>query len=251
MSSTTFFGEVNELSSRAIYWSDNESDEESNEPQETHQSINLWIKTSDDFNNKLSLIYVSLAKDDKTRVKDLTPIGSIGVDGITGNVGHIYTTSETSVWIQLNANHPNLKNYLLVQTIASLMKQIVSKCETSSGPMICLISKSVSKDSSSDDVITYLTTSESNLSLIPREVQRRPLLAPKMLDNLVESCVVEYCIVFGITCIGLIFPELQSKRFNQHFIPKQIIDSVHQFNDTIDSNIYLWFNNSNNFLIVI
>jgi len=234
MSSNTFFGEVNELNSRAIYWSDNESDEES----EVVTEVDVVLNTNDNFNANCNTVYVSLAKSKYISSKNLTSIGSVsgGPDDKT-TVADILSVNETSIWIRLNINHQSLKNHLMVKTISSLMKQVLAKCVTK--PLVCIISKDFSRDESSDDVITYLSSDKNNLNVIPSELKSRPLLAPKMITDLVESAVFEYCLVFETKCISIILPEMQSKPFTESFIPKAIVDCVKQMNHFSDSNIYI------------
>ena len=145
MSSTTFFGEVNELSSRAVYWSEEESDEESGESQpiETNVSVNV----NGNLPEECQTVFVSLSKSEKSQ--DLTQICSITIGESSVNVGHIIGLNKTSIWLRLNANNANLKNYLLVKTISSLMKQISSKLL--SKPLVVLISKDLMKDIGSDE----------------------------------------------------------------------------------------------------
>ncbi|XP_054167295.1 uncharacterized protein LOC128964684 [Oppia nitens] len=247
MSGNAFFGEVNELDSRAIYWSDEDTDDDAagdetnGESQKKTTDVTVVVKIDDKLNDQLDVVYVCLAKDHKSSAaKDLTQIGHIVVDGIADKVANIYSTGQTSIWVQLLTNHTNLKNHLLVKTVSSLLRQVISRCR--SQPLVCIVSKDLSREEDSDDYIGYLTTDESNLKIMPSDISRRPLLAPKMLDNLVESSVFEYCIVYGIPCTALILPQLPSKLLdnNKTFIPKAIVDCVHYLNNQhFDSNIYI------------
>jgi len=233
MDSVTFFGEVNELSSRAIWWSDDDDDQDDDQ----NNQIKVVINTNN--NIKCDSIYVTIAKSDKTIVKELQKIGSISIDGISGTVGHIFAINETSIWLQLNANYPTLKNHLLVKTIANLMKELLTRCQTitdkTNKPLIRIISTEIT----SNEGINYLSNNSKNLIIFPKDVQHRALMAPKMMNNLIESSVFEYCTVFDINCIALILSELQSTHSNNQFIPKQILTAVRQFNDFSDSNIFI------------
>ena len=121
------------------------------------------------------------------------------------------------------------------------MKQILTKFDDKMKPLVCLISKDLSKDLSSDNTVTYLTSNVDNLTMIPSELKSRPLLAPKILNDLVESSVFEYCVVFKINCISIILPEMHSIiDSNKEFIPKPIVDCIKQLNQFSDSNIYIW-----------
>ena len=61
----------------------------------------------------------------------------------------------------------------------------------------------------------------------------------KCVSNRIESSVFEYCVVFGMSCIALLLPDLHSIHFSNHLIPKQILTTIRQFNDYSDSNIFI------------
>ena len=63
MNSVTFFGEVNELHSRAIWWSDSDS-EEDNEEEHQKNELNVVINAKSDI--ICDTLLISLAKSDVT-----------------------------------------------------------------------------------------------------------------------------------------------------------------------------------------
>jgi hypothetical protein len=240
MNCATFFGEVNELSSRAIWWSDSDSDDNDLEEEHQNSGPKVAFNTKDVIN--CDSIDISLAKNDKIMAQDLDKIGFIGIDGINGVMAYIYAINKSSIWLQLNANYPTLKNHLVVKTIANLMKELFIRCQSISDqslkPMVRIISKDLIPNIESNDVINYLSNNSNNLINFPQNVEHKPLIAPKVLSNLIESSIFEYCTLHSISCIALILSDFQSINLTNNFISKQILTTIQQFNDFSNSNIF-------------
>jgi len=228
--SATFFGEVNEVSSRAVYWSEDEEEEERVCDVDV-QSLSVVLSVDNDVLECQHLM-ISLTKND-TPISGLSQIGHASVDGNENKLAIIYGVNEKVIWIALNESHHLLKCDSLSFVCDSLVKQVISKypSNTEMKPLVMILSRDVSH-SDSNTHLNYL----SNTSCIPSEltIKGKAMLAPMMLDNLVESSLFMYFHIHNVPCIAI-----KMTRMDVTLIPKPILASFKEFSISGDSNIFI------------
>ena len=98
---------------------------------------------------------------------------------MNGIIANLFSINETSVWLQMNANYPTLKNHLMVKTIANLMKELFIKCHSINDKSVKPLIRIISKDFITDEVIHYLSNNNNNINIFPKRCQIQSTYGPK------------------------------------------------------------------------
>lgn len=201
--SITFFGEITELDSRAIWYSDEEdSDEDGISGQDTlnqtdHESIresmsNIKLNPhvgSHNLEDSQSCI-VSLASKAQCKVLALknqaaniqTDLGSVGNLFIM-KVNENQSTNQNCLWVVIDDSHQYVSSHLIAYFVEHLLQIILNLFKpTETKPIIIL-----SKEFSSSDQLDYLGNNvNQNIPFVGRK-----MMPPCSIKNSFESSIFE------------------------------------------------------------
>lgn len=226
MSRPTFFGEVRDLTSRAI-WSDDEEEEILETGDQFVASIDI-----ENF-SLINLIYLTLTKGvpNEKDLNEFKKISSILVETDKNNqvsVGQVFLFDST-LWLTLEEKHKLFKSHYVVKIVNCVLKEIFLKFHNQKVPAIIMISK----EPSASNYITYLKTGEN----LPIEVTGQEMLVPNMITNTLEATVFQYCLLRNYSCCIFLLPLFDD---TSHLpIPAVILDNVSKLKAIPESNLFL------------
>lgn len=246
----SFFGEVRDLTSRAVWYSDSEDEEEKkrtegDEEEEedisdmvqlpqlddvTVDGISLDPKTTPD------LIYITIANFNKP-LKLLHELEIVASGSCLGTPNSkplctIYKLQDPErLWVRINESHPYVKNQFVVRVMQLLVSKLVEGHKESSSISILLKECPGERPG-------YITNNADlkRFSLPPSLTQRR-FLPPFMITNQIEAAIMEYCIMESIACCAVLIPGST----NIPGLDKMMVaDTNSKFIDTLENtNIYV------------
>lgn len=230
----SFFGEVNELKSRALLWSDSE-EEQNGEDDATNDQMSISISINANVDRiKCDFFYITLTKNIKSTVNNLHKIGEIVLQETqSSSFGTIFLVDSKDIWLQINENCGQLKNHFVRKAIRMLLVAIKEKIDYSD---LIVISNEYLPNSTNE--ITYLSNSKELIEKIDLK-NCKPFLAPSMVKNLIEASIFEISTIFNIKCCVIKFPDAIFSNFRSKLIPSSILSCIK--NDLIvhNSNVYI------------
>ena len=232
MMNVSFFGEVNELKSRALLWSDSE-EEQNGEDDAADDQMSISMNANVD-RIKCDFVYITLTKNIKSTGNNLDKIGEIVLQETqSSSFGAIFLVDSKDIWLQINENCGQLKNDSLRKAIRMFLVVIKEKID-----YFGLIIISNEYLSNSTNEITYLSNSKELIEKIDLK-NCKPFLAPSMVKNLIEASVFEISTIFNIKCCVIKFPDTISTNLGSKLIPSSILSCLK--NDLIahNSNVYI------------
>lgn len=205
MNSATFFGEINALDSRAVWYSDEESscdedmvDAESPERHPHQFKAKDHEKVLDaiqfDYNSVIShntpeFSYCLISLSTKAKYKNfrLNHDSNLRLIGHFGSLAKVFTWAtgdqQESLWIMLDASHQYISSYMVTYFVEKLMKKINSLFTFHKDCLMIVISKQFS----SSEHLEYLT----NYPHGKTPFNGRQMSPPALISNHFEAAVFE------------------------------------------------------------
>lgn len=249
--SATFFGEINELDSRAVWYSDEESsDEEDNSIKDkspdlrkaiNHESVMDEIQFDycslrEHKNQLYETCLVTLSSKPKYKNFRISEDSYLTAIGHFGSIGKVYTwtnkNQHKSLWIMLDSSHSYLSSYLVNYFVEKFLQLIDSlfKFQGDSGIII------LSQQASSGDQLEYLTSHP--VSKLPFTGEQ--LKPPHLIKNHFEASVFEYTTVTSRPSSIVCLPDPKNHWFDSlsdwPTLPEVIVKQILQ-DDSLDQTL--------------
>jgi len=248
----SFFGEVRDLTSRAVWYSDSEDEEEKKKTDDdeeeedisdpsdmvqlpqlddvTVDGISLDPKTTPD------LINITIANFNKP-LKLLHELEIVASGTCLGTPNSkplctIYKLSNPErLWVRINESHPFVKNQFVVRVMQLLVSKLVDGRKDTSSISILL------KECPGERPGYITNNPDIKRFSLPQSVTQRRFLPPFMITNQIEAAIMEYCIMENIACCAVLIPGSTN-------IPgldgMMVADTNSKFIDTLENtNIYV------------
>lgn len=234
----TFFGEVTEVSSRAVWWSDSEDEEDEEakndkegnsnkiQPNITYKMIESNESKINDFRSRCKRLFISISK------KQTTLIGGDQIIQIKVNVpdnfkndviASLYRLQSEDYWLVFDdklVSYYHLHCTDLVDYLEeNVLKSISAKYE------LLIISKDFNRSSNSLEYFGSL------------KFPFKQMIAPETVKNYFELAFIEYCIVYRMNFACFILPSSMVLEDKSAPIPNAIINNLNQFTEFSYSNI--------------
>lgn len=256
MISATYFGEITELDSRAVWYSDEEDDEEdepgfgpksstvnpvgpvSHETFRSNVRLNFQKATPDPKKLMINTCVISLSSQFKFAKFDNTPLVHLGnfdtvgkafVHPLNNNCNQQAEKKEDEylLWLLFDAAHQYLVGHEVGYFVELLRDKLQDEfCLTLDCPVILL-----SRKYSSNEQLEYLINYKSPSRPLP--FKGRPLLPPSIITNQFESSLFEQLTLSIKPAIVVCLPDPKNFWFDKTKdwpeIPNQIIE--HKLND--------------------
>lgn len=217
MITATYFGEITELNSRAVWYSDEESDaddEDEIEPRfpmklrppvgmKSHESIRSSVIHSATFKRlkptppglKITSCIISLSSGSQYKNFNLSDPSMLLV-GIFGELGKVVlcplidssrnsSPGECSLWLIFDSSDPIISGQEVAYFVESLREQIYSVLNVEPNSSIVILSQQFSKT----EHLEYLSNLQS--PLIKSPFKGRALIPPALIKNQFESALFE------------------------------------------------------------
>lgn len=257
MAAISFFGEINELRSRAVWYSDEEdvdSDVESDgdvkklresiasrEASRTELELRLAGEDATSF-TCITTCVLSIDSNGRTNQKDLgsSKTGpTLTLNDSSQLLGRTYLFEENDhhdslLWLVIDSNHPYINGQHVGNLVTSLMTLLSNKMPHLKRIFI------VSKQFSTSEHLVHLINSEEALSASNLVGNR--MLPPTLIKNHFEAYIFEYCTISNIPCVILCLPDPRDFGFdrasNCALLPSTIVD--HRLNDNKLDRSYIF-----------
>ncbi|KAH7643653.1 hypothetical protein DERF_013413 [Dermatophagoides farinae] len=237
----TFFGEVNDISSRSAWWSDSDCDDETvpdDDVQKTSKlgkfSINYENGFTPDSEFKFERIYVTNVK---SIPKNLKTILTISIENVKVPVCYLNLLNNNDhpqcCWLAINHRILSQHEYLTVQLVDYLFDAILKKLIDSSKPELLIISKQKNRSSYVQYLRSPNTNDDDYIVNLGKKCNIKKLMAPETSNDEFELATMQHCIIHRINFIFFILP---TEYDNGQFVPKTIRDSLNQFYDFSHNN---------------
>lgn len=223
---TTFFGEVSDLRSRAI-WSDSEDEQE-----EDVQAVEsrLVFENLDISSFKQVFVTVGSAVNPKASVNF---VGKVILERNQSTFAVLKRISSSVGWLVIDEGQKKRDDSSLVENIAQLLKTSFSNQPNAKVFVI-------SSQFTNADAIEYLAAIEGSQVAIPKSAARR-LLPPTMVTEVIEAAIFQWFALRSLPCCLYLIPDSRLTNFDlsSSGLPKEIIDSFDIKHLTADNNIYV------------
>ncbi|KAH9415013.1 hypothetical protein DERP_014306 [Dermatophagoides pteronyssinus] len=245
----TFFGEVNDISSRSAWWSDSDCDDDDEHvPDKEIQrqknptklgkfSIKYENGYRSDSEFKFKQIYVTNVK---SIPKNLKTILTISIDNVDIPVCYLYLLDDgnhpQSCWLAINHRTLLQHEHLTVQLVKYLFDTVLNKLINSTKSKLLIISKQKNRSGHVQYLKSPTTLDNDYIADIGKKCSITKLMAPETSNDEFELAIMQHCIVRRLNFIFLILP-IESE--NGQFIPKIINDSLKQFYDFSQNNLII------------
>lgn len=223
---TTFFGEVSDLRSRAV-WSDSEEDDGDEVVNPLEQDLTVTgVMPSTNF----SIVYITSHKISKPGKEASMTIS------INGKAFARFTAIDSeNGWLALDVSRFVNKDYELVNTLKKVLEYFFKNAQVSHSSIIS------NEYSYASENIEYLSSVNSQTLPFPKSLLKHQIRAPKMITNIVDASLFNYFITNSQACTLFQLPDQRSVNFNisQTSLPKALIDSFGAVNHlSAESNLY-------------
>lgn len=230
---TLLFGELRNLTSRAV-WSDDEEEDDEQEQDEgmSLQTINFDL-VSDEKLQSFRDIYFSLSNY-SIKHKHLSKVGDVTTkrDGLEKRVADLIKLNNNSLWIRWKDQTNAAINHVIVETLNNFLTNLWSTIEN---PNFMIISKLFSRTSSVQVLSCHKDKSKTKL-----HEEFSPLLTPSMVTNISEAAIFEFCTIFNKPCHVFILPDENTSKEMTINLPSPILQDVFSTTKSYtNSNIYV------------
>lgn len=239
MISATFFGEITELDSRAVFYSDEEDEDDEIEDEVSGKTVQAGIEppTHDQFRSNIQLSFskkvntefnfktciINLSSSNSFKNNKIPTYESVIHLGDFDNFGRAFAYPNDTLWLLFDSSHKYISGYEVNYFVENLREQLLSKLCPDNSTQIILISQQFSNS----DNLEFL----SNCNLLTKiPFVGNPLNPPSIIRNQFESALFEQLTLCLKPTLLVCLPSPRNYWFdrtkNWPSIPKHIIDFI-------------------------
>lgn len=261
MITATYFGEITELDSRAVFYSDEEDDFEEPDESElaikttpklkslepsTHEKIRSgiqlnFVRVASGLNLKFTNCIMSLSSSSQFKNYKLGDMNSLPFLGYLDSVGKVFayptgvevqrgdtSAQEYTLWLLFDSSHPYIVGHEVGYFVEALREVLHNEFNINNASQNFLI---LSQQFSNSDQLEYLSNFNNPTMKLP--FFGRPILPPSLIKNQFESSLFEQFTLSMKAAFVICLPNPKSfwfdKTKNWPTVPNDIIE--HKLND--------------------
>jgi hypothetical protein len=203
---STYFGEIKELSSRAVYSSDEEDEENLNEPD--LKDIQLTFHRNIEFKLSIDFKHVDLIFILNGNTNHVFPqlIGNLSIvedhAHLKSNIiGRLYYLSPNGLAFQINQNNLMINGYMIGDVFQNDLIFQNLACLRNDVQLVI-----IDTHDDEDKRLKYLHNHHGSLNL-NSELLQVQIESPSIITNLIHSTLFELATILKLSCVLLAFPK--------------------------------------------